>query len=135
MESANLMTGDWVIYPINIPKNPKVRITEIRKDGIKVCVKNETFSAEGVDVECLQPILLTPEILEKNGFNKDNGGEECWGCKIGWLTPHEYDDSFEVKSWETEILGEPNSFSGVINYVHQLQHALKLCEFDKEIVL
>ena len=78
---------------------------------------------------------LTTEILEKNGFKKDTGGEECWACKIGWLTPHKYNKKFIPVSWEVEICGKPNSFDGVIKFVHELQHAMHICGIKKEIVL
>ena len=89
----------------------------------------------GIWCEYLDPIPLTPEILEKNGWKKDSGGEECWANSKGWFTPHEYGKRETIKSWEVEICGKPNSFDGVIKYVHQFQHALRLCGIDKEIEL
>ena len=69
-----------------------------------------------------QPIPLTPEILEKNGWKET----EYW---------HEYEDG------NTIIQYSLSNIWGIINgieiehfkceYVHQLQHLLRLCGLDE----
>lgn len=68
-----------------------------------------------------KPIQLTPEILEKNGFVQD--GESWW-----------YQDFRIVLSTskgESLVCGRQVKFC----YIHQLQHALRLCGIEKEIEL
>lgn len=110
------------------------------EDGVAPYKEPIRISAEDMSRdECVieahfEPIPITPEILVKFGFKKDTGGEECWGCKIGWLTPHHYNRKYFPTSWEVQICAR-NSFSGVIKYVHQLQAALRVCKIKKKIVL
>ena len=83
------------------------------KDGesyTKICEKD------------VRPIPLTPEILEKNGWR--------------------YNDMPFVQGWEQCGLTIVNNriscgknVSMKVEYVHQLQFALKLCGIEKEIVL
>ena len=101
----------------------------------------------------LFPIPISPEILEKNGFKQiDKGGEVCitgewwWGEEgkrnftivtitfykglnsgVRILTKIETDCSYES--------GINMIHSCDIESVHELQHALKLCGIEKEMVL
>lgn len=84
-------------------------------------------------------IPLTPEILEKNGF-------EIRGRKKYFLVPN--DPSLAIKR-EPIIGAHGNTFTIghfwegkkdfrwfiEISFVHELQHALRLCGIEKEIVL
>lgn len=125
MKPEELFTGAWVQ-----PKNVKAPFQVCSVDSELVCDAAESPWC----LDEIEPILITSEILEKIGFKKDTGGEECWGCKIGWLTPHHYNRKYFPTSWEVQICAR-NSFSGVIKYVHQLQAALRVCKIKKEIVL
>ena len=139
MKTNELMQGDWVIYPINIPKNPKVRITEIRKDNIKVCVRTETFSADGVDVECLQPIPLTPEILEKNGLTNHRFSDSDFVDYEEWYSD---DKTLRVVKDERGMFARVEDeqlmymkVGGIVEFVHDWQHLLKHAKIEKEIIL
>lgn len=72
-----------------------------------------------------EPISLTPEILEKNGFS-DKYAE---------------DDLSYATDYCGDVIGVHIFGKGGImdemyfNYVHELQHALRLCNIKKEIVL
>ena len=71
-------------------------------------------------------IPITPEILEKNGFVYNEipfvQGWEQYG-----LTLTVGGDGFRVSCGQ--------NVSIIIDFVHQLQHALRLCGIEKEIVL
>ena len=78
------------------------------------------------DVEChniseISYIPLTPEILERNG----------WKCSNSYMIKIIADGTF----YWTEDLGAvfyKNSYNMLTcKYVHQLQHAFRLCGFDK----
>lgn len=115
MKANELMIGDWVLY-----NETHQQILEI--SGIDDEVYLETD--ELVHQSEIQPILLTTEILEKNGFvveSRDCLGEPLQYCEI-------------VDGLWIDISGE-NYFEGKLEYVHQLQHALRLCEIEKEIEL
>ena len=83
----------------------------------------------GIWCDHLDPIPLTPEILEKNGFRK--------GCYIGGY--YSSDCPFRVftkkdgKCGFTTLFDDEIYFSCI--FVHELQNALRLCGIEKEIVL
>lgn len=125
MKATNLMIGDWVYC---ITDNTNVQIEEIFIDDIYGwCYKYEGKLNALNDIE---PIPLTKEILEKNGFEKSQGEKFTWFiCNVA---------AFDIR-----IVNEKNNLYDIkiaeyprpITYVHELQHLLKLCKIEKEIVL
>lgn len=116
------IVGDWVKF-----LSEKSKVIEVYEDSsyfmdspnITGCPKEEELS----------PILLTPEILEKNGWDKDNS-------KF-----YEYDDDPEYENryfnWTYDLTldlddcivykGTSGILYGLLSevkYVHQLQHLL-----------
>lgn len=86
-------------------------------------------------VSDLSPIPLTPEILEKNGFEK---GEIYEGnssivftngnIRISW-----YKNAMWCRLRIYNALGDTELCSAIVHNVHQLQHALRLAGVGKEI--
>lgn len=72
------------------------------------------------------PIPLTAEILERNGFEKCRIEEIEY---IGWRLNEDF--SLELNDVDTLTWNEDVA----IHYVHELQHALRLCKIEKEIEL
>lgn len=131
MNANELMVGDWVLINKS-PDSPYYKqfgIEDFETDKYQYC----------------EPIPLTREILEKNGFTggeyksytgdvwylKEEGFRKIgltmsrkestlWGEKIKPLSPDSIGYNFAV----------PN-----IKFVHELQHALKICEVNKNIIL
>ena len=127
MEKLNcksLMIGDWVVY------NGDVEYTDpIRVEGMDIATDMLiTSDREDVGFDGVEPIPLTTEILEKNGFVKepDADGLHYWFTLIDKHTKFSVFYARSVFQW----LG-PLDFK----YVHELQHALRLCGIKKEIVL
>ena len=125
MKTNELMIGDWVL---DTRTNRPLRVNP--------------FMAE-FEVPEWQPIPLTPEILEKNGFeNIDNkytfptfrcdDKENFFVITIGF--PEEDETKRKMPFIDIDSV---NVYIGylTINFVHELQHALRLCKVDKEIVL
>ena len=140
MKANELIVGDWVYsaFAEHPCKVEGIEWTESEYAYVKI---------SGVDgykcIESLSSILLTPEILEKNGFIKQ--GPDGWeyihpndstfsyiGYRILWRT--DYDNHLFIKKYKGS-----NTFATLqisyINFVHQLQQALRLCGIEKEIVL
>lgn len=117
MKANELMIGDWV-RPIGC--NP-FRIGCVL--GEMVC--NESDTQSWCDDE-IEPIPLTREILEKNGW------------KEAVLRHWNIEEDFALEKGE-----DGNMFwflRGVslvcsLNFVHELQHALRLCGIEKDIEL
>lgn len=73
----------------------------------------------------LDPIPLTPEILEKNGISKTYESDEYAVYK---------GEGFNVTEYYTELWEfERHRNRLMIRNVHQLQHALRLAGVEKEI--
>lgn len=123
------MLGDWVLYH----GEPK-KIMEIARIG-----QRGGWPYENND---LDPIPLTEEVLEKNGFEivsarDDNAGtmEKYFYPRIGYVY------RFSNGEWEVDLIGYGRGFSGaakyrgVIKYVHELQHVFRILKLEKEIEL
>ena len=82
----------------------------------------------------VEPIPITPEFLEKNGFIR---GELKTAKELICGTKHIcygfYPDCLSISDWADD--GDCQISSLKCLYVHDLQHALKLCRIDKEIEL
>lgn len=117
MKAEELMLGDWVLEGGLYPH--KVGCLDEQIDGMLP--------------ECYSPIPLTQEILEKNGFVLKEEEAGMFGVKIA---PHYIRDDVP---FEVFCDGEPFAiwFKDPVNieYVHQLQQAMRLCGIDKEIVV
>ena len=138
MDAKDLMIGDWV----------EVTRTECVPDGghymtwseygkvigvtdsyIEVEVRDGGYNVDAHEDE-FKPIPLTPEILEKNGFEQKqsefiNGDIEIIFTIKGF--------SFWSKKTIEIAHGNGSKINNLPCYVHQLQHALRLCGIYKEI--
>ena len=124
MKPNELMIGDWIYRPDCYDQVKEIRYTGII--GIDNMRGLITFSE-------LELIPLTPEILEKNGFEYKEGETGMYGVTTA---PHYICDGVP---FEVFCDGEPFAiwFKEPVNikFVHQLQHALRLCGISKEIEL
>ena len=71
----------------------------------------------------IRPITLTAEILEKNLATEP---------QIAWCVGWNKKDDIHVEIKRDDLNA---AFYGVIDFVHQLQHALRLCGIEKTIEL
>lgn len=125
MDAKDLMIGDIVSVT---PSSMLIRIAAIHRKKVAYHACNNSFS--WVRVGLLQPIPLTPEILENNGFRKESYIEVVGGLDTYYLGE-------EIGSFRIHRLQKGYYQFGLakINFVHQLQHALRLCGVRKEIEL
>ena len=139
MKTEELMIGDLVdFYHPHEPEKKIVtrhRVTEIFECGL-VGISNHP---NPVHADHIEPIKITPEILEKNGFKMVLDKDKLPTYRIKWTrNPNLYftvftgvDGYWNPAGFGVTIAG----VNGVIDYVHQLQHAMKLCGINKEIEL
>ena len=144
MQANELMTGDWVLikrtpsceYPYKICSiNNYSILGEDYADWIEV------EAGEEINLEDIKPIPLTAEILEKIGFHHHLIAErgftrEEWTLSDDYydIVVSEWSDSIWVFRYECTEMNTPHE-QRVFGYVHELQHALRECGIDKEIVL
>lgn len=96
-------------------------------------------SALSVEIDRCEPILLTPEILEKNGFKSIYQNEKS---AYKWKE-YEDDDNYQSIIIDFKVKAASGawneksrmSYKGRILYVHELQRAIKLCGISKTIEL
>ena len=132
MKANELMIGDWVKHP-----NGQNRITAIQdNDFVFTDYREDILGA--CEVDDLQPIPLTPEILEKNGwsYNDEDAkfATETWSGGGLILQGHE-DSGFMIMAISDYDDEDTNHTPFILNYVHELQHALKLRRLSKEITI
>ena len=122
LDCKSLMIGDWVC-------NLKGDILQIQTISESYVILNN----DGYYYNEIQPIPLTPEILEKNGFEYKEKELGLYGVTIA---PHYLRDDIP---FEVFCDGKPFTiwFKEPVNikFVHQLQHAMLLCGIRKEIVI
>jgi len=142
MKAQELMIGDLVKFPgWTVDKVVDMPYVEGKGLCASFAASTTLFPFSIVDIE---PIPLTPEILEKNGFTycKSDGG---------FYLP----TTISYGNWDVDVIlfnvtdeyrnnqlhiGTPDDSITFLhlmecNHVHELQHALRLCGIEKEIVL
>lgn len=137
MEAKDLMIGDWV--RISDDDTDEYFDAQIKGvdflDNVYAPIPGEEKPCP-FSIDCVEPILLTPEILEKNGFEYNDEDAEYAGCtwSDGNIMLHvEYDFRIVVTNdFDDE---STNRTPFVLRYVHQLQHVYKLLGIDKEITV
>lgn len=122
MKANELQIGDFVLYNDDI-----CIVDEIRVDNTVVltALNTDVTSIDGdqVSVNEITPIPLTAEILEKNRFiysilHNDWTNADCnFYLYVGG-------NGYWIQNTDIKL-----------DYVHQLQHALRLCNIEKEIIV
>jgi len=138
--NRDLMIGDWVylgnkygqvdeIFKFHFSEHPHEHLIKVvnLRDPDGSIAQLEVSSG----IEDIRGYPLTPEILENNGLKLEKGD-------IGHFTEDENYD-FEIyldedgQIWWSINIAEYMVIK--INYVHELQHILKICGIEKKIVL
>lgn len=127
LDIDEIMVGDWMYITDHPMKKEEKQ------------VKPEHFLRSLVIFE---PIPLTKEILEKNGFElNDDNDKEYFNEYLG------VDDRVVLRSdpaymntnntWDVHIdTPDYRTFGNLeLTYVHEFQHFLKSCKIDKKIIL
>ena len=140
MKATELQIGDWVGRVVDdkriIEDYRQVDWIRPGEIGMRYC---KVWS-----IGCIEPIPLTPKILEKNGFSPetfltsewekevyfkefsscvvepDDSGKYIFGTTIYW---NKTDSDGSPIDWGT--IYESRIYN--LQYVHELQHALRLC--------
>lgn len=144
MKANELMIGDWVEPSQSMIPTTYCKVEGIYPDGTVHLDKTETLFT----LDEVTPIPLTSEIFEKNGFEKSYSSIlTIDGYKE--VPIYKYKNIKQVKSIYHNLIKICASLDeskydvkfGMgshifdIEYVHQLQHALRLCGIDKTIEL
>lgn len=157
MKVTELMIGDWVRIKDNVEPDAYFMHEDMSPGQ---CVKVEEVLSNGINPDwcggeindylpddAIEPVPLTEEIIEAMDFMKIP--------QPGCANPHHWafdktDDEdgeafdYRIKAFNTVWRGMWIEIRNCINnttlniqceFVHQLQHALRLCGIDKEIIV
>lgn len=143
LKISDLSVGDWVRYIRKRKKNDDyfqvAHIFRGEKEWLVGRKNDDIFGSHSLRLKDIEPIPLTPEVLEKNGFARGQRGSFYHYLRLdknrtlyihastnGWRVEITYDAAGILRT--THLMPDMNS-------VHQLQHALRLAGLDKEINL
>ena len=128
------MPGDWIIrtdvkdpYPVQVEK----------KINYNIFVKDDKENIKCVKLNYCQPILITPELLMKNGFIKEDIVAQYniytgIDNRITMDDAEEYMDS--CNSWAVYI--DNKNYNSLptceLTYLHELQHQLNFNKIEFE---
>lgn len=132
MRVCDLMVGDFVLHD---GKVIRVDAVHKRKIGYHKTKDKLTWLFDGQ----FQPIQITPEILEKNGF-EDQGfrhHDEYNGIDDRVVLSNEREYMNTRNEWHVHIDSEDycSIASCELTYVHELQQILRLCKIKNKIVV
>lgn len=133
MRQEELMIKDCVLHDGEPYQIRQLGIFGVNRDGEDypaVCVGKPKGIGLIIERNEIVPIPLTPEILEKNGFELQRDKSELGTLDTYWL-------GSELGAFRIHRLNNGDYQFGLakIRNVHELQHALRLCGIDKEIEL
>lgn len=145
MDIRELMTGDWVRSDLREVQ----QVVELREAGAMLAY-NDIYPYDEIE-----PVSITSAILEANGFRKsaksptplgdlwvwhEKAGGACYGRQIEVTLYREPVSGVkmlvEIASPSRKCGGGVNLFNTCdIEYVHELQHAIRQCGIGKEIII
>ena len=130
LKATDLMIGDWLKHYNGTP----MQVTKITTEHF-ACAENRGMNCWEYNNK-YEPIPLTPEILEKSGILyekqsyyyviEDNKDLEC--TYYIQQVQEDWAIGVDIGAYDCSVFAR-------IKYVHELQHALKLCGIDKEIII
>ena len=142
MKAEDLMVGDWVTFnDCELNEIVPIKIAALGTSELYAHIDNDEV-CDVIGYHELTGIPLTSEILERNGF-KNVSVITVGTPKMRWVSE---DTRTEITIWMDYTLPmeivKNVYYEDEVSYtlpfpgtVHQLQHALRLCGIDQEIVL
>jgi len=111
IQANELRIGNWVYYGQSIRP-----ITAIHESPSRKCVGVDNMLTE---FAVIQPIPLTPEILEKAGFTNDGDNYFSFEGYTIWFRPDEKECNY---GWFLLSSDKTEAYSAAFDHVHQLQN-------------
>lgn len=132
MEITDLMLNDYIMIHCFDGSDIVIKVTEIEGEGCTVYGISKQGSHWSY-IEDVRPISLTPEILEKIGFESQHN--------VGYVLEYYDDYTIIVDLWNHtlkilmnyKVIFEKEYFDTIP--LQELQHALKLCGVKHAITI
>ena len=143
MKATELMIGDFIECVDSTHKNKVYAQVCAIEEGQTCILVEKDCSNWFLDISFIKPIPLTPEILEKNGIFKhkfEGHLEECYSTSANPISNEQFILWEETDRFELVLrhIVDNLTYSELrckVRYVHELQHALRVCGIEREIVL
>lgn len=143
MKANEFMIGDWVTGK-KWRENP-LKLIRINDNGkYYYGITSDGTQVGPFLLEEIEPIPITPDILEKNGFEerhdyfpyvyfllKESGDSDNYSASL----ETEYDTERSEEYWSCNAGNYNADVTIAIHYVHEMQHIFRLCGINKEIVI
>ena len=131
MDKLEYIPGDLVSVYVGVKKYiVEVIGTENENEVLLYQIKFPNGEIQYADKDNIVPIPLTPEILEKNGWDKEGKDGSDFSLSEAFMGGDENDEDnytcFQLyyqnkkDGWVIDMRGEPLKFE--IHYIHELQH-------------
>lgn len=120
MTPQELTTGNWVNY-----KGEPIQVTLLGEYGIQSKTEDQTINAKFFTPD-ITPIEVTPEILEKTGFEKSGDGQHYFIGHFGFCL------IFDGSDWCMKPRINDDMVIAYCKHLHQLQN-LFYCLTAKEL--
>ena len=142
MKAKNLQIGDYVNYRGQI-----IKVTSLYDKGGSNEVGWSDKESVWVNADNVEPINLTPEILEKIGWvrTKYAYGRNCMEIHGADKLPEGVDNALSMARWSIDknyqyhfldlYMWKGSVMQHNVHYVHQLQHAFRNFGIEIEIKL
>ncbi len=146
--NENIQQGDWLI-PNGCEEPHQVRAISYQEDlagkwTILIFEGGKDFWEVWYYPDSCKPVPITAEILEYNGFKLREGCTSAWDWHNGETSIH-ISGNHTCPIGQTLTIYVPGGCAGAafsshrvisdlkIRGIHELQHALRLCNINKEI--
>lgn len=143
MTANELMCGDWVsataedgiTYIGKVESIGILRDLDMKATLVRIYVDSDKRLYVDMLVEKVEPIPLTEEILEKNGW--DIGPYSILKvCNDKWLEFYHHERRLRlwwkgIDEWQNDAEVQEVCFQCNCTYVHEFQHALRLCGLNE----
>lgn len=145
MDIQDLSIGDWVRvkmcrWDYDDPDTLDAKVLSIEGNSVGVGY-DDCGIVMSAFVEDLQPIPITAEVLEKNGFVDNGKGQHYLKCGNGITVRVGRSPLFHDGCWlvaTDKEVGETISTTCVLfnaKHIHEIQRVMRLAKVEKEIEL
>lgn len=148
MKANELMIGVFVYFCCFDGSKIAVRVTGF-KDG--VVYGDSKKGSHWCNIEKVEPIPLAPEVLARMGFTveeepkyDDTYTEDEYTATMKCVDSRKCEVEIEYKTYRNEITVFSHDYHNIlqyrsietqVEYVHELQHAMRLCGIEKEFTI
>ena len=130
MKASEFMVGDWVLNDEGTPYRV-AQVNDCCYDGNS----SDLMLENGDTYTDIEPMPITDDVLQKIGFIKNNVNNKYFISDDYFdIFIYEWSDSIWLFKYVSTEMNTPNE-QRTCSYVHNLQHALKDCGIDKEIMI